>query len=287
MAGVEGRVVVITGAGGGLGRQHALLFARRGARVVVNDLGGDRHGGGAGGEMADAVVAEIAAAGGTAVANYDNVATAEGGAGVVRTAFDAFGSIDVVVNNAGILRDVTFHKMDDRQWDAVIKVHLYGTYHVTRAAWPHLREQSYGRVIVTSSTSGLYGNFGQANYGAAKLGVVGLVNSLALEGKKYDITANAVVPLAATRMTEDVLPPDMLATLDPAYVSPLVVHMAGEECMDTGEIVLAGGGTYSRVHYMQARGARFHEVPGVDDVAAAWEEIMDMAGAELGRPLSG
>ena len=287
MAGVEGRVVVVTGSGGGLGRQHALLFAQRGAKVVVNDLGGARDGTGAGSEMADNVVREITDAGGEAVANYDNVATPDGGKGVVQTAVDAYGGIDIVVNNAGILRDVTFHKMEDNQWDSVVKVHLYGTYHVTRAAWPLMREKGFGRVIVTTSTSGLYGNFGQSNYGAAKLGMVGLINSLALEGRKYNITANAVAPIAATRMTEDIMPEEILASLDPAFVSPLVVHLASEECTDTGEVVLAGGGNYARVHYMQATGAQFSEVPSVDDLAAKWDQVMNMDGAQLGKPLSG
>jgi NAD(P)-dependent dehydrogenase (short-subunit alcohol dehydrogenase family) len=287
MAGVEGRVVVVTGAGGGLGRQHALLFAERGARVVVNDLGGSRDGTGAGSDMADAVVKEITEAGGEAVANYDNVATADGGRAIVQSALDAFGQIDVVVNNAGILRDVTFHKMEDAQWDAVLKVHLYGTYHVTRAAWPLMRDQGFGRVVVTTSTSGLYGNFGQSNYGAAKLGVVGMINTLALEGRKYNITANAIAPIAATRMTEDIMPEAMLTQLDPAYVSPVVVHFASEECTDSGEVVLAGGGHYARVHYMQAKGFRFDGVPSVEDLAAKWSQIMDLEGAELGKPLSG
>ncbi|MGH8908330.1 MAG: SDR family oxidoreductase [Egibacteraceae bacterium] len=287
MPGVEGRVAVVTGAGGGLGRQHALLFAARGAKVVVNDLGGARDGTGAGSEMADAVVKEIRDAGGEAVANYDSVATGEGGRAVVQTALDEFGRIDVVVNNAGILRDSSFAKITDEQWDTVLKVHLYGTFSVTRAAWPHFREQSFGRVIVTASTSGVYGNFGQSNYGAAKLGMVGLINTLALEGRKYSITANAIVPVAATRMTEDVLPPQLFAQLDPAYASPAVVHLASEECTDTGEIILAGGGHYARIHYMQAKGARFDRVPTVDEVAARWTQIMDMRDADLGRPLSG
>jgi NAD(P)-dependent dehydrogenase (short-subunit alcohol dehydrogenase family) len=234
--------------------------------------------------MAEQVVKEITEAGGEAAPSFDNVATPEGGRAIVQSSVDAFGRVDVVVNNAGILRDVSFAKMDDAQWDAVLKVHLYGTYYVTHAAWPLLREQGYGRVIVTTSTSGLYGNFGQANYGAAKLGMVGLINTLAIEGRKYGITANAVAPLAATRMTEDVMPPEVLKALDPAFVSPLVVHLASEECTDTGEVVLAGGGNYARVHYSQAKGATFPSVPGVDELAARWDEVMDMTGAPLGKP---
>jgi NAD(P)-dependent dehydrogenase (short-subunit alcohol dehydrogenase family) len=286
MPGVEDRVVIVTGAGGGLGRQHALLFAERGAKVVVNDLGGSRDGTGSGSDMADYVVKEILDAGGEAVANYDSVATSEGGLAIVQAALDAFGQIDIVVNNAGILRDVSFGKMTDEQWDAVLKVHLYGAMHVTRAAWPHFRLQSYGRVIVTTSTSGLFGNFGQANYGTAKLGLVGLINTLAVEGRKYSITANAVAPIATTRMTEDLFPEEIQEQFHPAYVAPAVVHLASEECTDTGEIVLAGGGQYSRIHYMQAKGVRFEGVPSPDDLAARWDQIMDMTDAELGVPFS-
>jgi NAD(P)-dependent dehydrogenase (short-subunit alcohol dehydrogenase family) len=274
MPGVEGRVVVVTGSGGGIGRQHALLFAERGAKVVINDLGGSRDGSGGGSEMADNVVKEITDAGGEAVANYDNVATAEGGEGVIKTALDAFGK-------------VTFAKMEHAQWDAVLKVHLYGTYYVTRAAWPHLREQSYGRVIVTSSTSGIYGNFGQSNYGAAKLGVVGLINTLAMEGKKYNITANAIAPIALTRMTEDIFPEEFADKFDPAYISPAVVHLGSEECTDTGSIILAGGGNYARVAYFQAPGATFEAVPTVDELAARWDEVLDLSNANLGQPFGG
>lgn len=283
MAGVKGRTVVITGAGGGLGRQHALLFAEEGARVVVNDLGGRRDGTGAGSAMADAVVDEITDNGGEAVANYGDVSTSDGAEQVIADALDAFGQIDVVVNNAGILRDKSFHKMTADQWDAVLQVHLYGAFNVTRAAWVRMREQRYGRVIVTTSTSGLFGNFGQANYGAAKMGLVGLVNTLAVEGVRYNITANAIAPLADTRMTEDVIPDESRAQLDPAFVSPLVVHLASEECTDTGTITLASGGHYARVALMQANGVQFDHVPSVEELALAWDEITDLTDSAPGR----
>lgn len=283
MAGVKGRVAVITGAGGGLGRQHALLFAREGARVVVNDLGGHRDGSGFGSDMADSVVAEITDAGGEAVANYDDVATADGGERVVATALDTFGQVDIVVNNAGILRDRSFHKMPPADWDAVLRVHLYGTFNVTRAAWPHMRAQRFGRVVVTTSTSGLFGNFGQANYGAAKMGMVGLINTLAVEGARYNVTANAIAPLADTRMTADVIPDETRTQLDPAYVSPVVVHLSSEECTDTGVITLASGGHYARIAYMQARGVQFDHVPSVEEIALSWDEISDLTGSAPGR----
>ncbi|CAN5920382.1 SDR family oxidoreductase [soil metagenome] len=283
MAGVKGRVVVITGAGGGLGRQHALLFAQQGARVVVNDLGGNRDGSGFGSDMADEVVEDITDAGGEAVANYDDVSTVDGGANAIATALDAFGQVDIVINNAGILRDKSFHKMTPEQWDAVLRVHLYGAFNVTRAAWPHMRDQEYGRVVVTTSTSGLFGNFGQANYGAAKMGMVGLVNTLAVEGARYNIMANAVAPLADTRMTADVIPDDARMGLDPAYASPLVVHLCSEECTDTGVITLASGGHYARIAYMQAAGVQFDHVPSVEEIGLAWHEIADLTDSAVGR----
>lgn len=283
MAGVKGRVAVITGAGGGLGRQHAKLFAQEGAKVVVNDLGGQRDGTGSGSAMADAVVDEITRAGGEAIANYDNVATFDGGRRVIQTALDAFGQVDIVVNNAGILRDKSFHKMTAEQWDAVLRVHLYGAFYVTRAAWPYMREQHFGRVIVTTSTSGLFGNFGQANYAAAKLGMVGLINTLAVEGVRYNVTANAIAPLANTRMTADVIPDDERLQLDPAYASPLVVQLASEECDDTGTIILASGGHYARIAFMQARGVEFDHVPSVEELSLAWPEIIDLTNSAPGR----
>jgi NAD(P)-dependent dehydrogenase (short-subunit alcohol dehydrogenase family) len=287
MAGVEGRVVVVTGAGGGLGRMHALLLASRGAKVVVNDLGGARDGSGAGSAMADQVVAEIAGAGGEAVASYDNVANEAGGAAIVQTAVDAYGRIDAVVNNAGILRDGTFHKMSTDNWDSVLKVHLYGSYHVTRAAWPLMREQGHGRVVMTTSTSGLYGNFGQTNYGAAKLGLVGMAHTLAMEGKKYGVKVNAVAPIAATRMTEDLFNDDMLKQFDPAFVSPLVVHLCSDELEESGWTILAGGGQYARVAFSQAEGVHFDEVPTPEALAERWADITDMTGAPLGQPFGG
>jgi NAD(P)-dependent dehydrogenase (short-subunit alcohol dehydrogenase family) len=269
----EGRVAVVTGAGGGLGRSHALLLASRGAKVVVNDLGGTRTGEGGGSEMADQVVSEIQQAGGEAVANYDGVHTWEGGEAIVQTAIDAFGKLDIVVNNAGILRDTSFAKLDEAALDMVLKVHLYGGFHVARAAWPHLRENDYGRVINTTSGSGLYGNFGQSNYSAAKLGLVGLTRTLAIEGAKYGITSNVIAPVAASRMTEDIFPPQLLERLVPDYVSPLVAYLASEACTDTGRIYSVGGGYMARVAILEGEGTTFDGVPSPDDVADKWDEL--------------
>ena len=280
MPGVQDRVVVVTGAGGGLGREYALTLAREGACVVVNDLGGARDGTGAGHNMADQVVEEIKAAGGRAVANYDSVAEPEGGENIVKTALEAFGKIDGVISNAGILRDGTFHKMTAEQWDIVLKVHLYGGYNVIRAAWPHFREQSFGRVVVATSTSGLFGNFGQANYGAAKLGLVGLINTLAQEGAKYNIKLNAIAPIAATRMTQDIVPPEVFAKLSPEYVAPVVAYLMTEELPDTDSIFIVGGGKVQRTALFQNEGVTFTAPPSVDDVAARWSEIDDLSAAK-------
>lgn len=280
MPGVQDRVIVVTGAGGGLGREYALTLAKEGASVVVNDLGGARDGTGAGHNMADHVVAEIKDAGGRAVANYDSVAEPEGAANIIKTALDEFGAVHGVVSNAGILRDGTFHKMTFENWDVVLKVHLYGGYNVVRAAWPHFREQSYGRVVVATSTSGLFGNFGQANYGAAKLGLVGMINTLAQEGAKYNIHANAVAPIAATRMTEDILPPEVLEKLTPEFVAPVVAYLCTEECAESAAVFVVGGGKAQRVALFQNEGANFEKPPSVQDIATHWGEITDLSNAQ-------
>ena len=280
MPGVQDRVIVVTGAGGGLGRDYALTLAREGASVVVNDLGGARDGTGAGHNMADHVVQEIKDAGGRAVANYDSVAEPAGAENIIKTALDEFGKVDGVVSNAGILRDGTFHKMSFENWDAVLKVHLYGGYNVIRAAWPHFREQSFGRVVVATSTSGLFGNFGQANYGAAKLGLVGLINTLAQEGAKYNIKTNAVAPIAATRMTEDILPPEVLKNLTPDFVAPVVAYLCSEEVPDTDSIFIVGGGKVQRTALFQNEGVTFKTPPSVDDIATQWAEIDDLSAAK-------
>jgi NAD(P)-dependent dehydrogenase (short-subunit alcohol dehydrogenase family) len=282
MAGVEGRVVAVTGAGNGLGREYARVLAAAGARVVVNDLGGSRDGSGSDQAAADAVVDEIRAAGREAVASYDSVAEAAGGAAVVATALDAFGRIDGVVANAGILRDGAFHKMSEADWDAVQKVHLYGAFHVVRAAWPHLREQRHGRIVVAASTSGIYGNFGQANYGAAKGGLIGLVQTLAIEGRKYGVLANAIAPMAATRMTADIATPELLERLTPAHVAPVVGHLLSDECTDSGSVLVAGGGQVHRVAQFMTKGVTFSDVPSIEQVADRWSEVTDLSSAVPG-----
>lgn len=282
MAGLDGRVIIITGAGGGLGREYALLAADEGARVVVNDLGGARDGSGAGQAMADTVVDEIRQRGGTALANYDNIATEDGAQSLVDAALAEFGTVDGIVNNAGILRDGAFHKMSSQNWDAVLKVHLYGGYYVTQAAWPHLREKKFGRIVMATSTSGLFGNFGQANYGAAKLGLVGLTNTLAIEGAKYGILVNAVAPMAATRMTTDIAPPELLDKLPAAQVAPVVGYLLSEQCTDTASVYIVGGGNIQRVAQFQNKGVSFCEPPTVDELTARWSEISDLSDVEFG-----
>jgi NAD(P)-dependent dehydrogenase (short-subunit alcohol dehydrogenase family) len=274
----DDKVVIVTGAGGGLGRAHALLFAKHGARVVVNDLGGSSHGEGANASAADLVVAEILAAGGTAVANHDSVTD---GGKIVQNALDSFGRVDVLVNNAGILRDKSFQKMEDTDWDLVYKVHVEGAYKVTHAAWPHLREQNFGRVIFTASTSGIYGNFGQSNYGMAKLGLYGLTRTLALEGRKNNILVNAIAPTGATRMTEGLIPPQVFEQLKPELISPLVVYLGSEACSETSSLFEVGGGWIGKVRWERSLGAGFDPRAGFapEDVAAQWQQICDFTDA--------
>ena len=268
----DGRVVIITGAGNGLGRSHALLYAAHGARVVVNDLGGDHRGAGHGTRAADAVVAEIKAAGGDAVANYDSVTDGEK---IVQTALDAWGRVDVVVNNAGILRDVSFHKMTQEDWDLVYQVHVLGSMKVTRAAWPHMREQQYGRVLMTSSAAGIYGNFGQANYSMAKLGLLGFSNTLAAEGQRYGIHVNTIAPVAGSRMTETILPPPLIEALKPEYVSPLAVWLTHEACDETGGLFEVGGGFMGRLRWERSAGHMWRVGRQITpaDVRSAWPQI--------------
>ncbi|MCW2903980.1 MAG: short-chain dehydrogenase/reductase [Streptosporangiaceae bacterium] len=269
----DGRVAVVTGAGHGLGRQHAVELAARGAKVVVNDLGGDVHGGGSSSGPAQDVVDEIIKNGGEAVADGGNVATEEGAQGIVQTALDTFGKVDIVVNNAGILRDKSFKNMSAAEFDAVIAVHLRGSFLVTKAAWSHLRDQGYGRVVNTSSPSGLFGNFGQANYSAAKMGLVGLTKTLSLEGAKYNVKVNAIAPVAYTRMTEDLFPAEFADRLGVELVTPLVAWLAHESVGSTGETYSVGGGRIARVFV--AEGAGFAKKDGltIEDVRDNWQQI--------------
>ena len=275
----DGRVAVITGAGGGLGKTYALEMARRGAKVVVNDLGGKSDGTGAGHSMADQVVEEIKKAGGEAVANYDSVSTPEGGEGIIQSALKAFGRVDVVVNNAGILRDKTFLKLTPEELGIVIDVHLKGAFYVSQPAFRAMKENGYGRFIFTSSAAGILGNFGQTNYGAAKMGLVGLMNVLSVEGAKYNIKCNTIAPTARTRMTEELLGP-LAPLLDPETVTPLVVYLGSEACELTHEIFSVGGGRFARMFVGLAPGwvADGGKKVSAEDVQSHIEQIRDPEG---------
>jgi NAD(P)-dependent dehydrogenase (short-subunit alcohol dehydrogenase family) len=274
--GFDGRVAIITGAGGGLGKQHALSLASRGALVVVNDLGGAVDGSGSSAGPAQAVVDEIKAAGGDAVADTNSVATPEGGEAIVQTAIDAFGRVDIVVNNAGILRDKAFHNMTPDLLEPVLDVHLEGAFNVTRPAWVRMREQQYGRVISTSSAAGVFGNFGQSNYGAAKMGLVGLTRVLAVEGARHNIRANAIAPLALTRMTEDIMG-NLGEKFGPALIAPLVTYLAHESCEATGRIFSVGGGRVAEVFVAEAPGF-YKEDLTAEDVADNWAAVTAQEG---------
>ena len=280
----DDRVAVITGAGAGLGRVYALELAKRGAKVVVNDLGGARDGSGDGASApADDVVKEIKDLGGEAVANYDNVALTEGGENIIKTAIDAFGKVDIVINNAGILRDKSFVKQDPENWQIVLDVHLNGAYNVTRPAFINMRENNYGRIVMTTSAAGLYGNFGQTNYSAAKMALVGFMNTLKLEGAKYNIKVNTIAPVAASRLTEDVMPPEMLEKLKPEFVAPIVLNLCSEQCNDSGYIFNCAMGYFNRAAVVTGAGTvvgNGKDVPTPEEVAAQWDKITSLEGGK-------
>jgi NAD(P)-dependent dehydrogenase (short-subunit alcohol dehydrogenase family) len=275
----DGKVAIVTGAGGGLGRAHALDFARRGAKVVVNDLGGAVDGTGGNSEAAEKVVAEIKAAGGTAIANGASVTDDAGVAHLVKQTMDTFGRVDILIANAGILRDKSFAKMELKDFDAVMAVHVMGTVKPAKALWQIMRDQQYGRIVVTTSSTGLYGNFGQTNYGTAKLGLVGFMNTLKLEGAKDNIKVNAICPVAGTRMTENLMPPEVLNMLKPEYVTPAVVFMASEDA-PTGVIMTAGAGIFSAAQMIESNGVNLGHGADADTVAEYWSKISDFTGAK-------
>ena len=279
----DDKVAIVTGAGGGLGRSHALDLASRGAKVVVNDLGGSVDGASEGSSSAaEKVVEEIKAAGGEAIANGASVTDVDQVRDMVQQTMDAFGRIDILVNNAGILRDKSFSKVEDEDFRMVMEVHLMGSVNCTKAVWEIMKEQNYGRIVMTSSSSGLYGNFGQTNYGAAKMGVVGLMNTLKLEGAKYNIKCNALAPVAATRMTEELMPGEVLERLEPQYVTPAVTYMVSEDA-PTGIIMAAGAGVFARVMIHETIGVNLGTADKMDaeNIADNWEKISDMKDAKL------
>lgn len=269
----DGKVAIVTGAGGGLGRQHALELARRGAKVLVNDLGGSVDGSGGSSEAAQKVVEEIKAFGGEAIANGSSVTDDAGVAHMVKQAMDAWGRIDILVANAGILRDKTLSKMELADFELVMQVHVFGTFKPIKAVWDIMKAQNYGRIVVTTSSSGMYGNFGQSNYGAAKMAVLGLMNTLKLEGAKNDVKINAISPVAATRMTEGLMPPEVLAKLAPEYVTPGVVYLCSDEA-PTGAILTAGAGAFALARIYETEGVYLGEGGlSAEEVRDSWDQI--------------
>jgi NAD(P)-dependent dehydrogenase (short-subunit alcohol dehydrogenase family) len=276
----DGQVAIVTGAGGGLGKQHALELARRGAKVVVNDLGGSMDGTGGNSQAAEAVVAEIVAAGGEAIANGASVTDDTGVAGLVEQVMAKWGRIDILIANAGILRDKSFSKMEIADFEAVLNVHLMGTMKPVKAVWEIMKTQNYGRIVVTTSSSGLYGNFGQSNYGAAKLALVGFMNTLKIEGAKNNIHVNAISPVAATRMTENLMPQQMLDLLKPDYVTPGVVYLVSKDA-PTGTILAAGAGVFAVAKIYETEGVYLKEGGlSAEEVRDNWARITDPAGQE-------
>lgn len=275
----DDRTVIITGAGNGLGKTYALEFGRRGANVVVNDLGGSAFGDGSDKAAADVVVDEIKAAGGNAVANYDSVTD---GDQIVATALDTFGKVDVVINNAGILRDKTFHKMEESDWNLIYEVHVLGAFKVTHAVWPHMRDQNYGRIVFTTSAAGIYGNFGQTNYSMAKLGQLGMSQTLALEGISKNILVNTIAPIAGSRLTETVMPQDLVDALQPEYVMPLVIKLCDEESKETGGLFEVGAGWIGKLRWERSKGHGFNLSEGfsAEDVSENWNSITDFNDAD-------
>jgi NAD(P)-dependent dehydrogenase (short-subunit alcohol dehydrogenase family) len=277
--GFKDKVAIVTGAGAGLGKQHALELARRGAKVVINDLGGAVDGSGGSSEAAKAVVAEIKAQGGEATANGASVADKQGVENLVKATMEAYGRIDILINNAGILRDKSFKKMELSDFELVLSVHLLGSAYCTKAVWPIMLEQNYGRIVMTTSSSGLYGNFGQSNYGAAKLGLVGLMNTLKIEGQKNNIKVNTIAPVAATRMTENLgIPEQLFARLKPEAVTPAVLYLCSDDA-PTGTILEAGAGYYAKVHIVEGKGVKLGDNVTVEDIAENWDKISDMSAA--------
>ena len=274
-----GKTVIVTGSGGGLGRSHALEFARRGANVVVNDLGGSVDGSGGSTEAADAVVKTITDNGGKAISNGSSVTDDKGVANMVEQTLSECGRSDGLVNNACLLRDKSFSNMPMSDFEFVVDVHLMGTVKVTHAVFPIMKEQNYGRIVVTTSSSGLYGNFGQSNYGAGKMGVVGMMNTLELEGAKYNIHVNALAPVAWTRMTEDLMPPEAEALLTPESVTPAVVFMSSDQA-PSGQIICAGAGVFAAAQVVESPGKLLGLDAAAEDVAANWEEISDLTEAK-------
>ena len=278
----KNRVAVVTGAGSGLGRSHAKDLASRGVKVVVNDLGGNVAGEGGSSKAADEVVKAITDAGGVAVANYDSVASAEGGQNIIKTAIDNFGHVDILINNAGNVRDKSFAKMDLDNFTALMDVHLMGAVYCTKAAWPQMLENQFGRIVMTSSSAGLFGSHGHTNYASAKLSLVGFMHALIQEGSRKNVLVNAIAPMALTRMTEEVMSPKLAPLMQPEYVSAMVAFLCSDECDLSGQIVECGMGYYSKIQIVEAAGVLLGngEVPSPDEIQENWDRISDMSEAK-------